>query len=509
MEANITRRGLIGTGAAAATVLAAAAVPALADELAQGYDYTADVVILGAGGAGLMAAVGAHESGASTIVLEKASFAGGDTLLSNQAVTVMWPDHQQRDAGASDTWDSFIADQKNSHWASRKGARGEELPEEFPYTQSVMERFPKAGQWIEDVAGVNWVPRMTLGNSFPFPLWDTFIPRIWAADTPIVPAVEAVVLGYDDAQVLYSTEAVSLIRDGEGRVAGVSAIGADGRPIAVGAGKAVVIATGSFNANSGLIGTYLGNDFRTHTTGGSSLNTGDGLRMAMEAGAATVDLDLGSHFFPTIMGSFNVRALMGQMGSWNASETALGPIDPAIYINMEGRRYAREAIGYSLIGLVTIGQPMGVGWYVIDSTMPNATILDADGYWVQGDTVEELAERMNVDAETLAAELERYNGFVRSGVDEDFGKPMEGMREIAEPPFYAFMVNPQHYATYGGVKVDLDGRVLDEAGEAIPGLYAAGIVTGSFAEQEGLYYSGGVPQALACGMMVGENAAAE
>lgn len=247
------------------------------------------------------------------------------------------------------------------------GARGEELPEEFPYTQSVMERFPKTGQWIEDVAGVNLVPRMTLGNSFPFPLWDTFIPRIWAADTPIVPAVEAVVLGYDDAQVLYSTEVVPLIRDGEGRVAGVSAIGADGRPIAV-------------------------------------------------------DLN---------------------QGSWNVSDTALGPIDPAIYINMEGRRYAREAIGYSLIGLVTIG------------------------------------------------------------------KPMEGMREIAEPPFYAFMVNPQHYATYGGVKVDLDGRVLDEADEAIPGLYAAGIVTGSFAEQEGLYCSGGVPQALACGMMVGENAATE
>lgn len=480
---------------------------AAADEAAQDYDLTADIVILGAGGAGLMAAVAAHEAGASSIVLEKAPLAGGDTILSNQAPTAMWPDHQMRDAGASDTWETYIADQKNSHWASRKGARGEALPDDFPYVRSVMEHFPKAGQWIEDNAGVNWVPRMYLGNSFPFPLWDTFIPRIWAADTPIIPAVEAVVLGYDDCQVLYSTEAVSLVKDADGRVAGVSAIDADGSPLTVGAGKGVIIATGSFDANSGMVGKYLGNDFRTHITGGASYNTGDGLRMAMEAGAATVDLDLGSHFFPTLMGSANVRTLLGQMGSWNATEDALGPWDPAICINMEGRRYTREAVGYSLTGLAAISQPMGVAWYLIDSTMPNATILDADGYWVQGDTIEELAQRMNVDAATLADEVERYNGFVRSGADEDFGKPMDYMREIAEPPFYAFMMDPQHYATYGGVKVDLDGRVLDQEGEAIPGLWAAGIVTGSFAEQEGIYYSGGVTQALSWGMMVGENAA--
>ncbi len=507
MGATITRRGFVGAGAALACF---ASGSAFADEPAGQFDMAADVVIVGAGGAGLMAAVGAHESGASSIVLEKSPMSGGDTILSNQGIVVAWPEHALKDTGNEDSWESFIEDQKGGHWASRKGARGDELAEEFPYTQRLVEIFPKAGDWVENVAGVEWVPRMALGNGFPFPRWDSYLPRIWAGSPSIIPAVEEVVSGYDDSQILFNTEVVSLIQDETGRVIGVVAVDENGDRITVGANRGVVLASGSFNGNPAMIGKYLGYEFRTHTSGGSPWNTGDGLRMAIEAGAGTVDLDLGTHFFPTIAGSPDIHTLMAHMGSYSAAETALGPIDPAIYINMDGKRYAREAVGYSLAGLAAIDQPLGVGWYVMDATMPSQGLLDkGDGYRVQADTVEELAQRMNVDAQTLAQEIERYNGFVESGVDEDFDKPMEGMKPIVEAPFYAFLINPQHYATYGGVKVDLDSRVLNRAGEPIDGLFAAGIVTGSFAEQEGFYYSGGVAQALAFGLQAGEMAAAQ
>ena len=507
MDAALTRRGFVTTGVAS---ICLATGTAFADEgsHSQDFDMAADVVIIGAGGAGLMAAAGAHDAGASTIVLEKASLAGGDTILSNQGIVISWPDHALRDAGEEDTWESYIEDQEAGHWASRKGARGDELAGDYPYTHRLFDIFPKAGQWLEDVAGIEWVPRMALGNGFPFPIWDTFIPRIWAASPSIIPAVEAVVASYDNSQILFDTEALSLIKDEAGRVVGVAALSSDNQRITIGANDGVVIASGSFNGNPSLIGKYLGYNFRTHTSGGSPSNTGDGLRMAVEAGAGTVDLDLGTHFFPTISGSPDIHTLMAHMGSFSAAETALGPIDPAIYINVEGRRYAREAVGYSLAGLAAIDQPLGVGWYVMDSTMASQGLLDkGDGYRVQANDLEELAFKMNVDVDVLADEIARYNGFVEAGLDEDFGKPMEGMKPIAEAPFYAFLINPQHYATYGGIRVDCDGRVLDAEATPIPGLYAAGIATGSFAEQEGFYYAGGVAQALAFGMQAGEMAA--
>ena len=96
-----------------------------------------------------------------------------------------------------------------------------------------------------------------------------------------------------------------------------------------------------------------------------------------------------------------------------------------------------------------------------------------------------------------------------AGEDADFGKTLTGCQKIEAAPFYAVPIYPMPYQTYGGIAVDVDGHVLSADGAVMPGLYAAGICTGSFAAQAGLFYLGGVSQSLAFGRQAGKNAAAE
>ena len=111
--------------------------------------------------------------------------------------------------------------------------------------------------------------------------------------------------------------------------------------------------------------------------------------------------------------------------------------------------------------------------------------------------------------QALADEVARYNAFVEAGADDDFGKLLAGCPKIEDGPFYAVAINGLPYTTYGGIAVDVDGHVLTAGGGTIPALYAAGLCTGSFAEQAGVFYLGGMAQALAFGRQVGKNAAAE
>lgn len=124
-----------------------------------------------------------------------------------------------------------------------------------------------------------------------------------------------------------------------------------------------------------------------------------------------------------------------------------------------------------------------------------------------GDTLEELARGMLVDPQALTDEVARYNAFVEA--DDDFGKLLAGCPKIEDGPFYAVAINGLPYTTYGGIAVDVDGHVLTTDGGTIPALYAAGLCTGSFAEQAGVFYLGGMAQALAFGRQAGKNAAAE
>lgn len=385
---------------------------------------------------------------------------GGDTLISNQAIITYWPQQQERDNdGPHDTPEDYLGDWKNSHWASQKGMEGQPANTEFPFIERFMEVAPDAQEWTYQTLGIEWAPRWATNRSSPFPYWDTFFPRIWST-TDIIGPINAFCASYDTYTELVNTEAYALIQNEDGRVVGVRAIG------------------------------------------------GDGIRMAMTIGAGITEIGLGVHCLPTTLGDTTPWCVIYHMAGYNDDPDGRGINDPAIYIDETGKRFTREAMGYSWLGKDALATDRHFCYFVVDADDVTDRMLNGQ-FLYQGDTLEELANRMNVPADVFVAEVERYNSFVDSGVDEDFGRTMDGATKIEKAPFYAVFVQPQPYANYGGLKVDVDSHVLTADGQVIEGLYAAGTTCGIFAEQEGLFYCGGVPQALGFGRQAGKKAAAE
>lgn len=433
---------------------------------------------------------------------------GGDTLISNQAIITYWPQQQERDNdGPHDTPEDYLGDWKNSHWASQKGMEGQPANTEFPFIERFMEVAPDAQEWTYQTLGIEWAPRWVTNRSSPFPYWDTFFPRIWST-TDIIGPINAFCASYDTYTELVNTEAYALIQNEDGRVVGVRAIGGDSSLIALKADKAVILTTGSFCNNEQMMSKYVGAQYARTGGGGSVNNTGDGIRMATTIGAGLTEIGLGVHCLPTTLGDTTPWCVIYHMAGYNDDPDGRGINDPAIYIDETGKRFTREAMGYSWLGKDALATDRHFCYFVVDADDVTDRMLNGQ-FLYQGDTLEELANRMNVPADVFVAEVERYNSFVDSGVDEDFGRTMDGATKIEKAPFYAVFVQPQPYANYGGLKVDVDSHVLTADGQVIEGLYAAGTTCGIFAEQEGLFYCGGVPQALGFGRQAGKKAAAE
>lgn len=514
--AELTRRDFIGTAGAAvaagagiagaAGIAAGTATLVLADEATEGtWDREADVVVVGSGGAGMMACVSAHNAGCSSLLLEKGGIAGGDSLLCHQDILAFWPQRTLEDSGVADTYESYLADWKSSHPFSAKGLRGDPEPDELPFCEHFMRNFPDVGDWLVNEAGVEFEP-IIMGASMAIQY--TFEPRSWhATNGAVVDNVLAVLQGWDDFELALNTEASRLILDGEGHVAGVSAIGPDGSVVRIGARRGVVLATGTFNANPSMISRYVDPVFAKFTSCGCINNTGDGIKMVQEIGGALVDMDLGLNWENAPVGTNDIWLLDNYMGNFSANEGAIALNDPAICVNLEGRRYMNESLGYNGMGRETAKQEYGLGFYLCDSTLSNEFLEGCDVV-LWADTLEELADKLCVaDPQVLVDEVARYNGFVDAGVDEDFGKNVEGCTRIEKAPFYALVIKPTHYVTLGGISTDVNSHVLDTEGAPIPGLYAAGMCCGSYWEQEGVLYYGGFDQALAFGWQAGRNAA--
>ena len=182
-------------------------------------------------------------------------------------------------------------------------------------------------------------------------------------------------------------------------------------------------------------------------------------------------------------------------------------------LNYEGERFVSESQGYHLIGRATAQQPGQEAWYIFDSSPAVAEmilgIIKYENRVIEAATLDELFKITRLPHDAASKSIESYNASISTGVDEAFGKLLDGCQPIATGPFYAINIRPKPYCTYGGVDTDLEARVMDGSGNVIPGLYAAGVVTGSFAAREGFYYNGGLAQALIFGRVAGRNAAAE
>ena len=318
--------------------------------------------------------------------------------------------------------------------------------------------------------------------------------------------------------ITYGTRAVSVIESEHG-VTGVRA--RQGALSIDFAAKTVVLACGGFEANAEWRTRYLGPGWELAKVRGSRFNTGDGLRMALEIGAMPCGNWSGCHSASWDLGAPDVNAL------------ALGAVfkrDDFLYgimVNARGERFVDEgadlrALTYAKMGRAILAQPGQVAWQIFDRKASHLLhdeyrAARATGY--RADTLAELARQLDgVDRDALLATVERFNRAVRRDVPFDpskkDGRGIAGLEvpksnwaaAIDEPPFEAYPVTCGITFTFGGVRIDQSGRVIDVDGAAIQGLYAAGELVG------GLFYfnypgGAGLMAAAVFGRIAGRSAA--
>jgi urocanate reductase len=452
-------------------------------------EYETDVVVIGGGGAGLAAAVTAHQNGATVIVLEKMPRLGGNTILSGGAYNAVDPGRQEAQG---------IEDSIEKHFEQTyEGGDREGKPE---LIRVLVENAYPALEWLESL-GMKFNDQVftVLGG-----LW----PRAHKPSTPLGTGFIDTYSQYIDSnegiEVLLETQATELIIE-NGRLVGVKGKHFNDEVIVM-ASRGVVMATGGFGANAELRDRY-NEDWPTLTnlpTTNHPGATGDGLVMADSAGASLIGLK-------------ELQLLpMGDPNSGSLSGNIEQGVENRIFVNKEGKRFVDEGARRDVMTLALMDQTDAFMWIVLDSiNYPTGDVknnfnesideLIAQNRAFKGDTLEELAEKINVPAANLIATIDAFNAAVDAGGSDEFGRTLFD-KKIEKAPFYAGARVPTVHHTMGGIEINEKTEVLDVNGNVIPGFYAAGEVTGGI---HGANRLGGnaLADITVFGRIAGENAA--
>ena len=449
---------------------------------AEDAEYTADVIIVGGGGAGLSAAIAATDEGSSVVLIEKTGFLGGNSIVAGGIYNCPDPDLQDHAEFSGDV-DSLIEDAlaeepvNDQHKALQDAVRAD------------FEAY-KASDKISTGSG-------------------SLYPRTHRAMTP---NGTGYFIAFEDTLAdrtglytqLMETEGKSLIMDGD-KVVGVNAVGKDGNKVTLHANKGVILATGGFAGNVELRQQYcegekwpnLGADLITTNMPGV---TGDGIFMAQDAGAELINMEqmqLLPFCDPTTGATFNI------MGT-------------DCYINKEGKRFVREDGRRDEMSKAIIEQTDGM-MYVVMSTDDASTRKSLGGMTLQyyvdnnlygymmSDNLTDLAEQMGVPVDTFLQTIADFNAHVESGEKDEFGRVTYSSK-IEGNVYYAYPRKPATHHTMGGVNVDTETHALRADGTVIEGLYCAGEITGNL---HGANRLGGNAIVDFCvfGRMAGTNAA--
>ena len=410
-----------------------------------------DVVIVGAGGAGLTAAVRATQEGAKVLVLEKMSFVGGNSLKASGGMNCADTKFQ----AAADITDSgvpeFIEDTMN-------GGHG---INDLALVTTMAENSAEAVEWLESIGAPLPKVAATGGTTHKYlhspedgsPVGAYLIAKL---------SEEAEKQGIE---IMLNTKATEIIM-ADGAAAGVKAEDAE-HEYTVNA-KAVILATGGFGSNFDMMCSFnpsLANAVTTNHPGA----TGDGILMAEAVGAATVDMDQ-IQLHPTVY----------QATSMLVSEKmrSLG----AILVNQEGKRFTNDLATRDAVSAAELKQTGGYAYIVFDQNLvdnnKSAKEYIEKGMAVSGDTYEALAQAMGVDEAAFVETMNTWNAAVAAGEDAEFGRNNGMDADLSTAPFYAIQIAPGIHHTMGGVKIDVRTEVISTGGAPIPGLYAAGEVTG-------------------------------
>ena len=429
---------------------------------------TADLVIIGGGGAGMTAAIRAAELGLDVTLVEKMSFMGGAISISGGNQVVMGS-QMQKDLGVTDDSVESMVEDFMTNGANLN------VPELITlYAENVGE----TSDWLQE-EGVTYNLEGGLHK-----LAEYSHDRELAYTGSGAGAAEAMRGLVDEAgvNVLLNTRATELISDGEGGVTGV--IANDDTTVYTIEAPAVLLATGGYGYNKDL----LEGDMKNALYYGPVSSTGDGLLMATAEGidADTRLMEYGKRYPNGIEVSEGIAksTINGNIPAWTVS---------AILVNKEGVRVVNEKASNRTILETELEQTDQELFLVMDQATFDVW-KDAVGYDVQeyldangtttpvfghGDTIEEAAAAAGVDGEALAATVEEYNGYVEAGEDAAFGRSADYMTQpIGDGPYYIVEQKPRFATTMGGLVIDTDLHVINKSGEVINGLYAAGEVVG-------------------------------
>lgn len=466
-------------------------------EKAEDETLEADVVVIGAGGAGLAAAITAEQNGANVIVVEKMPKVGGNTILAGGAVNAV-----------EDRSEFAIKQNDSVYWHYYQTLSGGDYQGDPELIMTLVENAWDGIQWTKEL-GMEW-----LGEEAVFTVSGGLWERAWK---PAMPAATGFFDTYtkyidktDKINLMLNTKAEEILVDEDGAACGIVATGETGNTITINA-KSVVVATGGFAKNVQMRQTYdtiWGVLDETVMSTNHEGATGDGVKMMQKLGVDFIQMG-------------NIQLLpLGDPQTGSLSGNIEHGVDSRIFVNKSGLRYGDEGGRRDDMTVDLFAQEDAYMWIVMDSdTYPTgdevnnfgetANQLVEAGRAVKADTIEELAEKMGVPAENLAATIAEYNrhctGGDLEGQADEFGRTLFGA-PIDNGPFYAGPRVPTVHHTMGGCRIDSECHVYNENGEIIKGLYAAGEVTGGI---HGANRLGGnaLADTVVFGRIAGESAA--
>ncbi|MDD5170210.1 MAG: flavocytochrome c [Syntrophales bacterium] len=492
-DGNDQKRGLNRRNFVKISALGLAAVAGLTpgDVLAKvpkRWDAEVDVIVVGAGSAGFAAAIEAAQGGAKVVLLEKTPVVGGSSTLCGGALAFAGTD-LQAEKNVKDSNELLKGDLLKV---------GENLNDPVQL-QAYLDNQLDTYYWLKKI-GVKFV-QLSIASGMSVPRAHQVIP-------PDVIKVLGDTAKARGVTPLMQVSASRLIMDEKtGRIRGVL-VERRGKKLNYGARKGVILTSGGFSLNRDLLAKFVPPMAKARAMVGLGCQ-GDGLKMAWAYGADLVDM-------PYIKSTFGYHPQCT-----STKQRAHVYYRGAIIINKEGKRFVNESISYKLLGDAALMQKDAVAYSLWDAKVREAARGDAlspvielekQGLVFQGQTVEELAAKIGVPPQVLAETVKNYNSSIDLGSDafgrktltSGFGKPTK----IENPPYYAFLSTGVILGTYGGIRIDGKARVLDIFGEPIPGLFAAGEITGGL--HGGAYMTGSAfGKAIIFGRIAGKNVGAE
>ncbi len=459
---NVSRRMfLAGSGAAAlgtiSTLGVGAAGAAEVCKMPKKWDHTYDVIVIGAGGAGMAAGITAAEAGARTVVLEKLGFPGGNTMVSGGGMN----GYVKADAEAAGMEDSA-----KLH-AEQTLAAGD-FRADPALVRQYAEKMPETVEWFKSL-GIEFTPIYQIYGG----LW----PRCrnpQGEQGAAYTAAEVKRLKELGVEIKTNAKVTAIIRENpnEGRVMGVEVEQA-GKKTYWKAEKGVVAAAGGYAYNAEMC-AYFDPRFKELSTTNQPGATGEVLVAMQDVGALATGMDY-------------IQCIPGPAPGYKSTGNLIQCIEYSIFVNKEGKRFVAEDQRRDVIRDATLAQTGGTVYPLTDSVgfaadnkyqgKRNQAAL-REGVLFEAATLDELAGKIGVPADALKATVAEYNAEIDSKKDP-FGRAERMLaHKIETPPFYAGPIGMARHHTMGGVRINVKAQVLDRTGKVIPGLYAAGEVTG-------------------------------